>query len=71
MGKKIHGVKVPKAVLGHKLRKGTRKDIADLVKALGHPDAKSLALAALAALGPVVAERLIHDKKGHKLKVVG
>jgi hypothetical protein len=68
MGKKVNGVKVPKRIMGFKLRKGTRKDIAAVANALGHPDAKSLVLAAMAALGPFLAERLVH--KGHKLKAV-
>ena len=69
MAKKIRGVKVPKSILGHKLRKGTRKDIAHLVDTLGHPDARSLLLAAAAALGPFLAERIV--KKGRNLKTVG
>lgn len=68
MAKKIRGVKVPKSILGHKLRKGTRKDIADLVRTLGHPDARSLLLAAAAALGPFLADRVA--RKGRKLKTV-
>lgn len=64
MAKKIHGVKVPKKIMGHKLRKGTRKDIADLVRRAKHPDAKSFIAAAVAALAPILAERLVHRKKG-------
>jgi hypothetical protein len=66
--KKIDGVKVPKRILGHKLRKGTRKDIAALVKAVGHPDAKSLVAAAVGAIGPMIADRLTH--RSDKLKAV-
>lgn len=69
MAKKIKGVKVPRKVLGYKLRKGTRKDIADLVKTVRHPNAKAIVAALLAALGPIIAERLT-DKKRHKLKLV-
>ncbi len=68
MAKKIDGVKVPKKLLGVKLRKGTRKDIAALVNRVRHPDGRSLALAAVAALGPLVAERL--TAKQDKLKAV-
>lgn len=62
MAKKIRGVKVPKKILGLKLRKGTRKDIAFLVKKVRHPDARSLVLAATAALGPMLAERIAARK---------
>jgi hypothetical protein len=58
--KKIDGVKVPKKILGHKLNKATRKDIAALVNRVKHPDGRSLALAAVAAVGPLLAERLTH-----------
>lgn len=68
MAKKIGGVKVPKRILGLKLRKGTRKDIAALVKALKHPDGRALAMAAMAAFGPLLAERIIH--KPHRPKTV-
>lgn len=77
MAKKIRGVKVPKKLLGHKLRKGTRRDIADLVKAVGHPNAKSLVAAASAAILPFLAEKVADriSRKGsrgsRKLKVVG
>ena len=66
--KKIKGVKVPRRILGHKLRKGTRKDIAALVTTIKHPDAKALIAAVVAALGPIIAERLTHKKP--KLKAV-
>lgn len=69
MAKKIKGVKVPKKILGYKLRKGTRKDIADLVRTVRHPDPKALIAALVAALGPILAELLAH-RKGQKLKVV-
>lgn len=72
--KKINGVKVPRKILGHKLRKGTRRDIADLVKAVGHPDAKSLMAGAAAAVLPFLAEKLsdkISHKGGRRLKSVG
>jgi hypothetical protein len=66
--KTIKGVKVPRRIMGYKLRKGTRKDIAGLVRAIKHPDAKTLIAAVVAALGPIVAERLTHKKP--KLKAV-
>jgi hypothetical protein len=71
---RIRGVKVPKKVLGRKLRKGTRKDIADLVRAVGHPDARSVIAAATAALLPLLADRMgdaITAKAARKLKAVG
>lgn len=66
--KSIKGVKVPRRILGRKLRKGTRKDIAELVKTIKHPDAKALIAALVAALAPIIAERLTH--KAPKLNAV-
>lgn len=60
--KKIDGVKVPRRITGYRLRKGTRRDIAALVMAIKHPDAKSLIAAVVTALGPLIAERLAHKK---------
>lgn len=65
MAKKIKGVKVPKTLMGRKLRKGTRKDIAELVRAVGHPDAKSLLAAASAAIVPILAAK-VTDRMVHK-----
>lgn len=62
MGKKIDGVRVPKRILGRKLRKGTRKDIAALMKTFGQRDAKSMVMTAVAAAAPLLAERLIHRR---------
>ena len=67
--KTIDGIKVPRRILGHKLRKGTRRDIAALVKAIKHPDAKALIAAVIAALGPIIVERLTHKKPN--LKAIG
>jgi hypothetical protein len=64
---------VPRKFLGQKLRKGTRKDIADLVRAIGHPNARSVIAAASAAILPLLADRLsdrITAKAGRKLKAV-
>jgi hypothetical protein len=71
--KKVRGVKVPRKILGQKLRKGTRKDIADLVRALGHPNARSLLAAATTAVLPLLADKLtdaIGHKAARKLKAV-
>ena len=71
--KKIRGVRVPKKILGQKLRKGTRKDIADFVRAVGHPNARSVLAAASAAVMPLLADKVtdkLAQKAGRGLKAV-
>jgi hypothetical protein len=50
-------IKVPKKLMGFKLRKGTRKDLKKLLKMAAHPDIRTLAVSAAGALAAVIAER--------------
>ena len=62
--------KVPKKLMGFKLRKGTRKDLKKLLKMVSHPDTRTLAISAAGALAAFIAERFAeyeidkHAKKG-------
>jgi hypothetical protein len=49
--------KVPKTLMGFKLSKGTRKDLKKLLKMVGKPDTRSLALSVATALAAFLAER--------------
>ena len=60
--------KVPKKLMGFKLRKGTRKDLKKLLRMVSHPDTRTLAVSAAGALAAFIAERFAeyeidkHDK---------
>jgi hypothetical protein len=56
--KKDKGLKVPKKLMGFKLSKGTRKDLNKLLKMVTHPDTRSIAMSAMAALSSLLAERM-------------
>ena len=64
--------KVPKKLMGFKLRKGTRKDLKKLLKMVAHPDTRTLAVSAAGALAAFIAERFTeyeidkHDKGGRR-----
>ena len=58
-------LKVPKKIMGFKLSKGTRKDLKKLLRMLGDPDTRTLALAAANALAAYLAERFV-DKEPRK-----
>lgn len=58
MGKK-KGVKVPKDLMGFKLSKGTRRDVKKLLKMVGDPDKKDLAISAAGGLAAFLAERVV------------
>ena len=49
--------KVPKKLMGFKLRKGTRKDLKKLLRMVAHPDTRTLAISAAGALAAFIAER--------------
>jgi hypothetical protein len=49
--------RVPKKLMGFKLRKGTRKDLKKLLKMVAHPDTRTLAVSAAGALAAFIAER--------------
>jgi hypothetical protein len=51
-------LKVPKDIMGFKLSKGTRKDIKKLLKMIGDPDKKALAISAAGGLAAFLAERV-------------
>jgi hypothetical protein len=65
-------IKVPKKLMGFKLRKGTRKDLKKLLKMVSHPDTRTLAISAAGALAAFIAERFAeyeidkHDKKDRR-----
>lgn len=50
--------KIPKEVMGFKLSKGTRKDARKLLKMIGDPDTKDLAVSAAGGLAAFLAERV-------------
>lgn len=50
-------IKVPKKLMGFKLRKGTRKDLKKLLRIVAHPDTRTLAISAAGALAAFIAER--------------
>ena len=64
--------KVPKKLMGFKLRKGTRKDLKKLLRMVSHPDTRTLAISAAGALAAFIAERFAeyeidkHDKGGRR-----
>ena len=49
--------KVPKAILGFKLSKGTRKDLKKLLKMFRNPDRHALAMTVAGGLAAFLAER--------------
>lgn len=49
--------KVPKRIMGFKLSKGTRKDIKKLLRMVGNPDTKTVAVSAAGGLAAFLAER--------------
>ena len=57
MAKKDKGPKVPKKIMGFKLSKGTRKDLRKLLRMLGDPDTRTLAMTAASGLAAYLAER--------------
>jgi len=68
MAKKL---KVPKKVFGFKLSKGTRKDLKKLLKMLGDPDTRTLAISAAGGLAAFLAEKFAErelDKHGKRGK---
>ncbi|MBO0749000.1 MAG: hypothetical protein J2O44_01025 [Porphyrobacter sp.] len=72
---KKSGSKVPKKVMGFKLSKGTRKDVKKLLKMVGDPDKKDLAISAAGGLAAFLAERVAeyefdkHSKQGKQARV--
>jgi hypothetical protein len=55
-------VKIPKRVLGFKLRKGTRKDLRKLLNLLESPQTKALAMSAVGGIGAFLAEHFAEEK---------
>lgn len=51
-------LKVPKHIMGFKLSKGTRKDVRKLLRMVGDPDKKDLAISAAGGLAAFLAERV-------------
>ena len=51
-------LKVPKEIMGFKLSKGTRKDVKKLLRMIGDPDKKDLAISAAGGLAAFLAERV-------------
>lgn len=51
-------LKVPKKVLGFNLSKGTRKDIKKLLKLVGDPETRAIALSVAGGLAAFIAERI-------------
>ena len=65
--------KVPKKILGFKLSKGTRKDLKKLLKMLGDPDTRTLAISAAGGLAAFLAEKFAEhelDKHGKGSKAL-
>ena len=63
--------KVPKKLFGFKLSKGTRKDLKKLLKMLGDPDTRTIAISAAGGLAAFLAEKFVEhefDKKGKRGK---
>lgn len=58
MAKKKKGLKVPKDIMGFKLSKGTRKDMKKLLKMVGNPDKKDLAISAAGGIAAFLAEQV-------------
>jgi hypothetical protein len=59
---KKKGPKIPKKIMGFKLSKGTRKDVRKLLKMVGDPDRKELAISAAGGLAAFLAERMAEHK---------
>ena len=57
MAKKGKGLKVPKRIMGFKLSKGTRKDLRKLLRMVGEPDTRTLAMTAASGLAAYLAEQ--------------
>ena len=55
-------LKVPKKIMGFKLSKGTRKDLKKLLRMLGDPDTRALAMTAASGLAAYLAERFVEKK---------
>jgi hypothetical protein len=63
MGKKSHGkAGIPKKVLGFKLSKGTRKDLAKLVSLIDGPETRGLAISAASIALGYLAEKTTSGK---------
>lgn len=64
-------LKVPKDIVGFKLSKGTRKDVKKLLKMIGDPDKKDLAVSAAGGLAAFLAERVAEhefDKRAQRAR---
>jgi hypothetical protein len=66
MGKKSGKIKVPKKIMGFKLSKGTRKDIRKLLRMIGSPDKRQVAMTAAGGLAAYLTERFAaHELEKH------
>ena len=59
---KKNKVRIPKRVLGFKLRKGTRKDLRKLLNMLESPQTKALAMSAAGGIAAFLAEHFAEEK---------
>jgi hypothetical protein len=67
MGKKSGKIEVPKKIMGFKLSKGTRKDIRKLLKMIGSPDKRHIAMSAAGGLAAFLTERFAaHELEKHQ-----
>lgn len=67
MGKKSGKIEVPKKIMGFKLSKGTRKDIRKLLKMIGSPDKRQVAMSAAGGLAAFLTERFAaHELEKHR-----
>lgn len=67
MGKKSGKIEVPKKIMGFKLSKGTRKNIKKLLKMIGSPDKRQVAMSAAGGLAAFLTERFAaHELEKHR-----